>query len=81
MKKEIDCPHCSGKIKLAPKEVKEVEVDYFDNTSSTGQQTQQIQIPPPLPPKEQEKKLTHDEMAELIPKGRNFSSCPGRLWS
>ena len=68
---EIECPHCKGDITLKPKGTKTVEIELPGNVSSTGQQTQQI------PGNPGEKKLNHAEMAELLPKGVNYSPCPG----
>lgn len=36
----------------------------------------QVTVPSPEPKKE-EKKMSHDELAELIPEGVNYSPCPG----
>lgn len=68
MKDEIDCPGCGDKIKLKPKHhTHEVELDL-------GAQTQVMQ--PPIV-EEKPKKLTHEEIGEIMPKGLNFMSCPG----
>ena len=42
-----------------------------------SQVTQLIQQTPPIHQHEEQKKLSHEEITELMPYGRNYMSCPG----
>ena len=50
----------------------------FDGTA-TMQQPQALIMttPPPVVKEEKPKKMNHEQIAEMIPKGTNFSKCPG----
>lgn len=63
-----------GHIHEYPFEIAEPKRETSPASFQFEQQTA-AQIPPP--PQPQNKKLTHEEIAELIPKGINSIKCPG----
>jgi len=76
MVKKEKCENCGHELEIITRKPQQISVDSPEiNPTIATPQTQMLVPPAPEPPKE--KKLTHEQITDLMPKGTNFMSCPG----